>query len=92
MATKKYFFPYDSFSVRNGSKIKFWEDKWLGATTLREQYFALYNIMCHKHDTLQKVMETSPPTMTFRRDLVGPRLTFWNEVVQRLASVQLLQG
>jgi hypothetical protein len=37
-------------------------------------------------------METSPPNMTFRRDLVGPRLVAWNELIQRLASVQLLQG
>jgi hypothetical protein len=52
----------------------------------------LYNIVRHKSDTLQKVLETSPPSMTFRRDLIGPRLTSWNESLQRLASVQLVQG
>jgi hypothetical protein len=71
-ATKKYFFPFGSFSIRNGAEIRFWEDRWLGTTTLREQYPALYNIVRHKGDTLQKVMETSPPSMTFRRDLIGP--------------------
>jgi hypothetical protein len=30
--------------------------------------------------------------MTFRRDLVGPRLTSWNELLQRFALVQLVQG
>jgi hypothetical protein len=92
MATKKYFFPFGSFSIRNGSEIRFWEDCWLGTTTLREQYPALYNIVRHKSDTLQKVLETSPPSLTFRRDLIGPRLTSWNELLQRLASVQLVQG
>jgi hypothetical protein len=27
MATKKYFIPYGSFSIKDVSKIRFWEDK-----------------------------------------------------------------
>jgi hypothetical protein len=34
MATKKYFFGHGSFFIRDGSEIQFWEDKWLGNTTL----------------------------------------------------------
>ena len=48
--------------------------------------------MRHKGDTLAKVMESSPPDMSFRRDIVGPRLASWNELLLRLASVQLVQG
>lgn len=92
MATKKHFFPFSSFFIRNGAKIRFWEDRWLGTTTLRKQYLALYNIVCYKGDTLQKVMETSPPSITFRRDLIGPRLTSSNKFLQKLASIQLSQG
>ena len=32
------------------------------------------------------------PTVTFRRDLVGPRLVAWHELLQRLGSVNLTQG
>ena len=45
MATKKFFFQHGSFSIRDGSEIRFWEDKWLGQSTLREQYPALYTIV-----------------------------------------------
>ena len=65
----------------DGYEIRFWEDVWCGNTTLREQYPALYNIVRHKGDTLGKVMETSPPTMPFRRDLIAPRLASWNELL-----------
>ena len=41
MATKKFFFPHGSFSIRDGSEIRFWEDIWLGHSTLKEQYPAL---------------------------------------------------
>jgi hypothetical protein len=89
IVTKKFFFSLDSFSIKDGSEIRSWEDKWLGNATLREQYSALYSIVRYKGDTIAKVMETSPPNMTFRRDLSGQRLVFWNALLQRLANIQL---
>ena len=74
MAMKKYFFRYGSFTIKDRLEIRFQEDKWLGNATLREQYPALYNIVRHKGDTIAKVLESFPPNMTFRRDLIGPRL------------------
>jgi hypothetical protein len=74
MAMKKFFFGLGSFSIKVGSKIRFWEEKLLGNATLREQYPALYSIIRHKGDTIAKVMGNSPPSVTFRRDLSGRRL------------------
>jgi hypothetical protein len=81
MATKKFFFSYCSFLINDGSQIRFWEDKWLVNTSLQEQYSDLYNIVCHKSDTIAIVMVTSPPTVSFRRDLIGPRLIAWNALL-----------
>ena len=94
MAMKKFFFPYGSFSIKDGSEIRFWEDTWLGTTPLREQYPALYGIVQrrHKGDTLAQVLVDNNPLVTFRRDLIGPRLTSWNELLQRLAFVNLSPG
>jgi hypothetical protein len=58
---------------------------------LRDQYPALYSIICYKSDTIAKVMATSTPDVTFRRDLLGPRLTAWNALLQCLDSIQLSQ-
>jgi hypothetical protein len=65
MAIKKFFFPYEFFSIKDGLHIRLWEHKWLGNATLREQYPSIYNIVHLKLDTLAKVMETSPPNVTF---------------------------
>jgi hypothetical protein len=92
MATKKHFFRFGSFSIRDGSEIRFWEDKWLGNTTLREQYPALYNIVRHKDHTLATVLENFPPNVTFRRTLLGVRLVSWNSLLLRLQAIQLLPG
>jgi hypothetical protein len=79
-----------SLLVRDGSKIRFWEDKWLGNATPEEQYPAFYNIVSHKSDTLAKVMETSAPNVSFRRSLIGPRQASWNDLLQQLDSVHLM--
>jgi hypothetical protein len=87
MATKKHFFGPGTFSIKDGSEIRFWEDKWLGATSLCEQYPALYSIVRHKGDTIAKILETSPPNVSFRRDLSGQRLVSWNALLLRLANI-----
>jgi hypothetical protein len=92
MATKKHFFGHGNFLIQDGSEVCFWEDKWLGTTTLREQYPALYDIVCHKGDTISHVLESNPPNVTFRRNLYSSRLTSWENLLQRLASVQLIDG
>jgi hypothetical protein len=77
IATKKHFFSHRKFSIKDGSEVRFWEDKWLGTTTFREQYPALYDIVRHKGDTIAHVLEPNPPNVTFRRNLYGPRLDSW---------------
>jgi hypothetical protein len=37
-------------------------------------------------------MATSPPKVSFRRYLIGPRLDAWNALLQRLDSIQLSPG
>jgi hypothetical protein len=52
----------------------------------------LYNIVHQKGDTIATVMASSPPNVTFRRDLISPRLASWNTLLHRLDSVQLSLG
>jgi hypothetical protein len=49
---RSIFFGHGKFSIKDGSEVRFWEDKWLGTTSLREQYPALYAIVRHKGDTI----------------------------------------
>jgi hypothetical protein len=72
MASKKFFFPHGTFSINDGSQIRFWEDNWLDNVPLQDQHPALYSIVHYKSETIAKVMATSPSDVTFRRDLLGP--------------------
>ena len=92
MAAKASFFRFGKFAIKDGSQIRFWEDIWLGHTSLSGQYPALYNIVRYKEVTLASVMQTLPPNMTFRRDLLGTRLATWNTLLGRLATINLEPG
>jgi hypothetical protein len=92
MAAKNQFFRLGKFSIKDGSKIRFWEDKRLGTIIVREQYPALYNIVLQKGDTIAKVLESSPLNVTFGIDLSGQRLVSWNALVQCLVDVHLQEG
>ena len=55
-----------------------------------DQYPALYSIVRHKEVTLAAVMQSSPPNMTFRRDLTGTRLDAWTALLGRLTAIHLI--
>ena len=86
------FLPLWKIRYRDGSEIRFWEDQWLGNAPLKDQYPALYNIVRHKSGTLAETMRTSPPHVTFRRVLTGPRLAAWDALLERLTMIQLSTG
>ena len=92
MHTKNSFFRYGTFLIKDGSEIRFWEDTWLGNIPLRDQYPALYNIARGKSDTIAVVLSTSPPNMSFRRDILGACLASWESLQECLAKIQLVDG
>jgi hypothetical protein len=49
MRVKEDFFDRDVFKVGNGRLVRFWEDVWLGNSSLANQYPALYNITQRKN-------------------------------------------
>jgi hypothetical protein len=85
MVTKKLFFGYGTFSIKDGYEVRFWEDKWLRATTLLYLLYIKrgYNCPCYG---------VQPPNVMFRRSLICPRLVSCEALLQCLANVQLTNG
>ena len=89
MKAKEFFFQFGTFSVRDGSQVRFWEDTWLGTTPLMMQYPSLYRIVRHKFVTIKQVLGQDNPDISSRRDLLGPRLVAANELLIRLEAIRL---
>jgi hypothetical protein len=89
MKAKDNFLMHGSFRLNNEKQIRFWEDKWLGNYSFKHQYPSLYNIVRRKSDTVQSVLSTVPPNVSFCRFLTGNNLMLWNNLVQRIMYVHL---
>jgi hypothetical protein len=75
------------WKVGDGRKIKFWEDNWLGSSSLAIQFWELYVIVNEKSATIQELWDGESLKCTFRRT-VGERLmNMWDEVVQLATTI-----
>jgi hypothetical protein len=81
---KKIFFSFRSFQLQDGRVIRFWEESWLGTTTLKEQYPNLYNIVRRKDATVAEILGSRPFNISFHRSLVTGNLHNWHDLVLEL--------
>jgi hypothetical protein len=89
MKVKEDFFTRGSFTLGDGSSIRFWEDTWLGGTPLAAQYPSLYSVVRHKDQTVAQILASVPLNIEFRRSLLGARWNRWLHLLHRLIDVQL---
>jgi hypothetical protein len=89
MNVKNQFLTLGNFRLQSGTQIRFWEDMWLGNSTLKEKYPNLYNIARRRNPTMSYVLNTTPFNMSFQRALVGYNLRSWNSLVLRMVNIHL---
>ncbi|WVZ90646.1 hypothetical protein U9M48_036930, partial [Paspalum notatum var. saurae] len=92
MEVKQEFLSLGSFSIGDGTQVRFWEDTWCGNRTFKSLYPSLFNILRKKGATVADVMSSIPLNVSFRRGLYGNRLHAWNELVGRVMSLELREG
>ena len=78
-----------TFKVHNGKQTRFWEDKWLGNSALKDQYPNLFNLVHRKHATVHTVLNGDPLNVSFRRHLTRNNLRDWMDLGHRVANIQL---
>ncbi|WVZ69697.1 hypothetical protein U9M48_018444 [Paspalum notatum var. saurae] len=89
MKVKDHFLNLSIFNLHNGTQCRFWEDKWFENVSLKDQFSSLYNITRKKHISVATVFSVIPINVSYRRALVGHNLIKWNELVAKIAFVQL---
>jgi len=66
LSVKDQFLSLGYFRLKDGSQIRFWEDKWFGNEPLKLKYPALFNIVRRKHDTVTNILQTTPLNVSFK--------------------------
>jgi hypothetical protein len=89
MNVKDAFLSMGNFNLQDGKQIRFWEDIWLGATTLKGQYPNLYNIVWRKSAMAADIFSSRPLHISFQRNLVVENLQSCHNLVMRLTNICL---
>lgn len=73
------FMRFLSFKVRNGQRIKFWKDTWLGSLPLEIHFPNLYRISTKKDSTVAKCWnsEQNDWSLGFKRGIMERELNSW---------------
>jgi hypothetical protein len=91
MKVKNYFLNMGSWFINNGEQVRFWEDKWLGNSSLKDKYPSLYSIVRRKNSSVVSVMSIVPLNVSFTRALVGQNLIRWLNLCASIVHVNITE-
>jgi hypothetical protein len=75
------------WKVGDGRKIKFWEDNWLGSSSLAIQFWDLYSIVNEKTSTIAELWDGHNLKCTFKRTVSERLGRVWLEIVQLASTI-----
>jgi hypothetical protein len=78
------------WSVGKGNKIRFWEDQWLGNSSLAIMFWDLYYVCKQQDVTIKKVWDGNVLKLTFRRVFNQKMMDQWYQMEQIASSIRLL--
>ena len=77
------------WKIGNGEKVRFWEDQWLGNTSLAIMYWSLYVINEQQSSTVKEVWDGVNLKLTFRRTVSEQVMNLWWELVGLMNNIAL---
>jgi hypothetical protein len=75
------------WKIDDGKKVKFWEDNWLGTSSLAIQYWDLYTIMNEQNKTVYELWDGTNLKCTFRRTVDAAMVRKWDEILQLASTI-----
>jgi hypothetical protein len=75
------------WKIGNGEKVKFWEDNWLGNSSLSIQYWDIYILVNEKTQSVFNLWDGTNLKCTFRRCVDDRLMNPWLEVVQLASTI-----
>jgi hypothetical protein len=68
-------------------KVKFWEDNWLGTSSLAIQFWELYFILNEKNRIVSELWDGTNLKCTFRRIVDYNLARIWKEIIQLASTI-----
>ena len=84
-------FEYTRLKVGNGNSTLFWDNNWIGGTTLKAKFSRLYALENDKSVLLSSKMEALSLDSSFRRKArAGIELSKYNDLIDLVREVSLV--
>jgi hypothetical protein len=77
------------WKVRDGKKIRFWEDHWFGNSSLATQFWPLYVICNQQGKSISQVWDGETLMLSFTRTVSENLLNLWFDLVGIMEEVSL---
>lgn len=75
------------WKIGNGKKVLFWEDNWLGPSSLAVQYWEIYVIVNERTGTVADLWDGRDLKCTLRRGVDERLMNMWEEIVQLAGTI-----
>jgi hypothetical protein len=79
------------WNVGSGSKVRFWEDCWIGSSSLAIQYWELYYIVNEQNKSIADLWDGVNLKYTFYRCVDRRLLSLWEELVGLVSTIVLTE-
>jgi hypothetical protein len=77
------------WKVGDGVRVRFWEDLWLGSSSLAIHYWELYCLVNEQNTSIAELWDGENLKCTFRRYVDVRLLSMWYEVVDIASTLEL---
>ncbi|WVZ90240.1 hypothetical protein U9M48_036556 [Paspalum notatum var. saurae] len=74
--------------IWKGLRVKFWEDNWLGSSSLAIQFWPLYVLVNEKSDIVASLWDGERLRSSFRRTLSSEMYLLWEEILQLARTIE----
>jgi hypothetical protein len=80
------------WKIGDGKRVKFWEDNWLGTSSLAIQFWDLYVILNEKNKTIHDLWDGVNLKCSFSRTVNESLMRAWEGVTQLASTIVFNEG
>jgi hypothetical protein len=80
------------WKIGDGKRVKFWEDNWLGTSSLAIQFWDLYVILNENNKIVHDLWDGTNLKCSFRRTVDESLMRTWEEVTQLASTIVFSEG
>ena len=81
--------PFFRWNLGNGNKVSFWDDTWVGDSSLKTQFWEVYEICQQQHCVVSQVWDGFNLKLTFNRCVEAVFMERWHDLIRVISNMTI---